>query len=205
MKQDLCAHFVRQEKIIRAALVPDRIHADRIGDENHPLVLRRTLPAKQLVEHVGIGRIYRHDHVRLEPVQHSAQVLFQSKKDAKIAGEFFLAIEPAIDDAPDLRGAIDHSHVGDPGPVVRHSVGFGKEIVQLDLDGVRRDLAKTVANPAGGTVVSLAVAGGQDQDIFHNSLGAPSSRMAGQGVASPGSWRESLMDICVRQSKVARA
>ena len=121
-------------------------------------------------------------------------MVFQREKDAKIPHEFFLAIEPPVDHAPDPGRAVNHPHVEDPRPIIAKTVGLGKKIVQLDGRVRRRDLANAVAEAAGGAVVSLAEPGGQDQDLFQNSLGQ------GSGGGCP----ESLMDILSGKVNSAR-
>ena len=55
-----------------------------------------------------------------------------------------------------------------------------------------RDSANAIAKAAGGAVMSFAKPGGQDQDLFQKSLGRNVRRKL----------LESLMDICLRQSKL---
>src|SRR6202030_2729575 len=165
-----------QQKIIGAALIPDGVHADRVGHHDDALVLRRAAAAEHLVEHVGIGGVNRDDHIRLQALQQSAQINFQREKNAEVADKIGLAIEPAVDHAPDARSAVDHPHVEDARPIVYHPVGLGEKIVQLDVDAVGRDLAEAVADPARGAVMSFAVAGGEDEDVFQDSLGPASAK-----------------------------
>ena len=105
------------------------------------------------------------------PSEHSAQIIFQGKENAEIAGEFFLAIEPPVNNAPDARQAIDHPHVEDARPIVPEAVGFGEKIVELDVRAVGRNFAQAIADAAGGAVMSLAESGGQDENFFQDSLG----------------------------------
>jgi hypothetical protein len=163
--------LVREEKIVGAAPIPNRVHTNRIRDNDHAFVPRRAFPAQQLVEHVWIGRIDRDNHVRLEPRQRSAQIFLQREEDAKIPGKFFLPIEPSVNHAPDPRSAIDHPQVEDPRPIVSEAVGLGKEIVKLHMRALGRDFANAIADAAGGAIMSFAETGGQDQDLFQNSLG----------------------------------
>ena len=75
---------------------------------------------------------------------------------------------------PQTRGrAVDHPHVEDARPIVRRAVGFGEKIVEFDVHALGRDFAEAVANAAGGAVMSFAVAGGEDQNFFQDSLGLP--------------------------------
>jgi len=171
LKQDVGADFVRQEKIIGAALVPHRVDADGVRDHDHAFGLRRAAAAEHLIEDVRIGRVNGHDDVRLEPREQSAQITFQRKKNPEISDEIRLAIQPAIDDAPDARGPIDHPHVESANPIIHDAVGVGEEVVELDVNVVRRDFAQAVADATGGAIMSFAVAGREDQNIFQDSLG----------------------------------
>ena len=181
LEKDRRALLVREEKIVGTAPIPNRVHADRIRNDDDALVLRRAFPAQQLIEHVGIGRVDRDNDVRLKTREHSAQVIFQREEDAKIADEILLPVEPPVDDAPDPRSAIDHPHVEDPRPVVAETVGLGEKIVQLDVRAFGRNLAQAIADAAGGAVVALAEPGGQDQDFFQNSLGQQArAKVAGE-------------------------
>ena len=71
---------------------------------------------------------------------------------------------------------MNHSDVEDPRPIVPEAVGFSKKIMQLHVRAFGRDLAQAITKAAGGAVMSLAEPGGQDQDLFQNSLGRQARR-----------------------------
>ena len=140
-----------------------------------------------------VSWIDRDNYVRLKSDEELAKMISQSEEDAEFGGEIFLAIQPAIDLAPNVGSAIDHAEVEDPGPVVQNAITFGEKVVQVDLGAVRRDFAETIAKAAGGAVMSFAKAGGEDEDSFQSSLGQKVAAQVGQ----------SLMDISLRQSKLS--
>ena len=63
--------------------------------------------------------------------------------------------------------------------------------MNFDLD-VWRDSRKAITNAAGGAIMSFPIAGGEDQDFFHNSCCETRQTKADA----------TLMDIWIRQSKL---
>ena len=174
---------VRQKKIIGAALVPDRVHGKRIGDDDDAFAAGVSDRPEHLVEHVGVGGINGDDDVGLEAAEEAAEMFLEREEDAEVAGEFLPAIEPAINAAPGLRPLVDQAEIDLARPSVGRAVGFGEEIVHLDAHLASGDLEQALANAAGGAVVTFAEGGGQDQNFFQNSLGSAFAKR--YGAAGP--------------------
>jgi len=163
---DQRALLVGDEKIVGRASEPDGVHRYGIGhDDNAPA---RRFCSLNLREHVGISGKDGNNDVRLETFQQPREAVSdRCKEAAQIAVRCGFAIEPAVNASPSPRPAIDQGEVGFAYQLVDHSVGFGKQVVHLDLRP-GRNAGQGIANSPGGGIVTLAKANGEDQDFFHD-------------------------------------
>jgi hypothetical protein len=134
------------------------------------------------------------DDVGLKTDEQRDELLLDRWESLETFVEIFLPIEPAVNVAPGVRPSIDQSEISLADEFVELGVSLGKEIMQFDfcIGCYSRD---TIANAAGGAVVTFPKAGADDQKSFHNSFG--------ESVWSKADG--TLMDICMRQSKLSTA
>src|SRR5450755_1638525 len=154
------ASLVRQEKIIRAAPVPDGINRKRISNDDDAFAAGTADRSEHFVEHVRISGINGNDQVGFEATEQGAKFFLKGEEDLEVAGKTPLPIEPAISRAPNLRHVIDHGEVGFAHVIVQLPVGVGKKIMHFDLQTAGyRGLEQAGANAARGAVVPFAKAG----------------------------------------------
>jgi hypothetical protein len=157
------------------------------------------------MQQIGIRRECGNDCVRLKALKQAREMLFEHRKTLEIPIKIPLSIQPPINVTPRSWPTIYHFQIGLAGELIKTAIGLGEEIVQLNF-GVGGDLFQSVANAAGGGVVAFPKTDTEQQDFFHDSLGnCPSKRNPEyfRGEFTCESVR-SLMDICVRQSKLYR-
>src|SRR5205809_251133 len=121
-------------------------------------------------------------------------MIFEPRESPEILIKIFFVIEPAINVSPRARPTVDHREISPSHKLIHRSVGLCDQVTQFDIRRWR-DTGQSIANSSRGAVVTLSKTGGEDQDLFHDSLGE-----AGKNETDTADG--SLMDIYVRQSKL---
>src|SRR5204863_8086551 len=91
-------------------------------------------------------------------------------KTREFCNEIFHSIETAVNGPPYARREINNRQVAFSDELVHRSVGFGKQIVQLDLGPFRSDACETIADTARSAVVAFPETCREDQySFFHQA------------------------------------
>jgi hypothetical protein len=96
-------------------------------------------------------------------------VFLRGEKDAEIAGEPLLPVEPAIDLRPSVRPLVDEPEIRFARDVVRLPVRLREDVVHLHTGGAAAFARQSRTQTARRAVMPLAEGGGEDQDSFQAS------------------------------------
>ena len=177
-RDSACSHnrgtlFIWNKKVIGAAAVPDCVDRDRVGDNDNALA--SSVRSQNLLEQIGIGRENGNDHVGPKAGEQRGEMLLELRESPETFVEVLFPIEPPVNVAPGARPTIDHCQIGFADEFIERPIALGKEIAQLDLD-VGGDPRQSIADAAGGAVVTFPITSGEKKDFFHSSLGKRNGR-----------------------------
>jgi len=101
------ALFIRNEKELGLAAVPDGVDRDGIRDNDNTFA--GSVRSRDLLEQVWVWWKCRNHHVGLKTFEPAGEMVFEPRKTSEIFVEIILSIQPSVDVAPGARPAVDQS------------------------------------------------------------------------------------------------